>query len=121
MNEFLAYTFVGLLYGSAYAIAASGLVLTYTTTRVFNIAHGAIGMLMAFIFWQLTVVEHMNRLLAVALILLVIAPLVGIFIERIVARNLGDKPVSVALVVTIGLFVLIVGLVEQIWKTDVGR
>ena len=52
MNEFLAYTFVGLLYGSAYAIAASGLVLTYTTTRVFNIGQGAISMLMAYTYWQ---------------------------------------------------------------------
>jgi branched-chain amino acid transport system permease protein len=55
------------------------------------------------------------------LILLVIAPLTGILIERIVARNLGDKAVSVTLVVTIGLFVLFVGLAQQIWKTDVGR
>jgi branched-chain amino acid transport system permease protein len=121
MNEFLAYTFVGLLYGSAYAIAASGLVLTYTTTRVFNLAHGAIGMLMAFIFWQLTVVEHMNRLLAIALILLVIAPALGILIERVAARNLGDAPVSVSLVVTIGLFVLIIGIAQQIWPADIGR
>ena len=121
MNEFLAYTFVGLLYGSAYAIAASGLVLTYTTTRVFNLAHGAIGMFMAFIFWQLTVVEHMPRLLAIALILLVIAPAFGVLIERVVARNLGDAPVSVSLVVTIGLFVLIIGIAQQAWAANIGR
>ena len=92
MNEFLRlHAFVGLLYGSAYAIAASGLVLTYTTTRVFNIAHGAVGMLMAFIFWQLTVPEHMNRLLALLLILFVIAPALGVLIERVAARNLRQQ------------------------------
>ena len=36
-----------------FAIAASGLVLTYTTTGIFNFAHGAIGMLAAFAYWQL--------------------------------------------------------------------
>ena len=41
MDKFLAYLIPGIFTGSAYAIAASGLVLTYTTTRVFNIAHGA--------------------------------------------------------------------------------
>ena len=32
---------------------ASGLVLTYTTTGIFNFAHGAAGMLAAFLYWQL--------------------------------------------------------------------
>ncbi|HZZ98223.1 MAG TPA: hypothetical protein VFE19_14465, partial [Jatrophihabitantaceae bacterium] len=104
MNQFLAFTFIGLLYGSAYSIAASGLVLTYTTTRVFNLAHGAVSMVMAFVYWQLTQSAHMPTWAAIALILLVIAPLVGVIIDRVIARNLGDAPVSVTLVVTIGLF-----------------
>ncbi len=71
MITFLAYTFTGLFTGAAYAIAASGLVLTYTTTRVFNLGHGAISMIAAFLYWQFTVKDHMNGLLALALILLV--------------------------------------------------
>ena len=55
MSSFIAYTIFGLFSGAAYAIAASGLVLTYTTTRVFNIAHGAFGMLMSFLFWDFSV------------------------------------------------------------------
>ena len=74
MNEFLSFTFTGLFTGAAYAIAASGLVLTYTTTRVFNLGHGAISMVMAFLYWELSVQEHMPRLAAALLILLVIAP-----------------------------------------------
>src|SRR4051812_42215669 len=108
MNEFLAYTFVGLLYGSAYALPASGLVLTYTTTRVFNIGQGAISMLMAYTYWQLKVSAGLPTWLAIALVLLVIAPALGILIERVATRNLGNAPVSVGLVVTIGLFVLVI-------------
>ena len=52
MDKFLALTFAGLCTAGIYAIAASGLVLTYTTTGVFNFAHGAIGMLGAFVYWQ---------------------------------------------------------------------
>ncbi|MCW2494194.1 ABC transporter permease [Jatrophihabitans sp.] len=121
MNEFLAYTFVGLLYGSAYSIAASGLVLTYTTTRVFNLGQGAISMVMAYTYWQLRVADHLPTWLAIALILLIIAPLLGVLIGRVAARNLGDAPVSVSLVVTIGLFVLLIGIAQQIWPADVGR
>jgi branched-chain amino acid transport system permease protein len=121
MNAFLAFTFTGLFTGAAYAIAASGLVLTYTTTRVFNLAHGAISMVMAYIYWQLTQSAHVPTLLAVLIILLLIAPAVGIAIERLMMRNLGDAPVSVGLVVTIGLFVLLIGLAQQFWPADVGR
>ena len=121
MNQFLAYTFIGLLYGSAYAIAASGLVLTYTTTRVFNLGQGAISMLMAYIYWQLKVKEGLPTWLSIALILLVIAPALGILIERVAARNLGNAPVSVMLVVTIGLFVLTVGIASQLWSATTGR
>ena len=59
MSSFIAYTLFGLFSGAAYAIAASGLVLTYSTTRVFNIAHGAFGMLLSFVFWGVgDVVRH---------------------------------------------------------------
>ena len=48
MNELLQFTLFGLMLGCVYAIAAMGLVLTYTVTGVFNFAHGAVGMLAAF-------------------------------------------------------------------------
>ena len=52
MSAFISYTIIGIFTGAAYAIAASGLVLTYSTTRVFNIAHGAVGMVFAFVYWD---------------------------------------------------------------------
>jgi branched-chain amino acid transport system permease protein len=121
VNEFLAYTIQGLFTGAAYAIAASGLVLTYTTTRVFNLGHGAISMVMAFVYWQLTVKDHVPAVAAVCLILFVIAPLLGIALERVMMRGLGEAPVSVSLVVTIGLFVLLIGVAQQVWPATSGR
>ena len=54
MDELFTYTLFGIFSGAAYAIVASGLVLTYTTTRVFNFAHGAFGMLLSYVFWGTT-------------------------------------------------------------------
>ncbi|HLY34050.1 MAG TPA: ABC transporter permease [Jatrophihabitantaceae bacterium] len=121
MNEFLAFAITGLFTGAAYAIAASGLVLTYATTRVFNLGHGAIGMFMSFVYWQLTVADHWPVVPAILLILFVLAPALGIALERVVMRGLGNAPVSVSLVVTIGLFIMLVGLAIQFWPTDRGR
>src|SRR4051812_42125789 len=97
---------------------ASGLVLTYTTTRVFNIAHGAFGMLLAFIFWDFTVAQGMPILLALALVLLVIAPLIGWGVQRYITRDLGSGPAAVPLVVTVGMLVTLIGVSQQIWKAQ---
>ncbi len=40
MQQFLQYTILGLVVGGVYGIAASGLVVTYTTSGIFNFAHG---------------------------------------------------------------------------------
>jgi branched-chain amino acid transport system permease protein len=115
MTELLSFTILGLFTGAAYAIAASGLVLTYTTTRVFNLAHGAIGMVMSFVYWQLSVSLNLPTWLSLVLVLLIIAPAFGILIERVMMRGLGNAPVSVGLVVTVGLFVGLIGLAQAFW------
>jgi branched-chain amino acid transport system permease protein len=73
MQQFLAYGIVGLSTAAIYAVIGSGLVLTYTTTGVFNFAHGAAGMLAAFTYWQLTVGWGWPVPVALAAVLLVAA------------------------------------------------
>jgi branched-chain amino acid transport system permease protein len=115
VTSLLSFTVLGLFTGAAYAIAASGLVLTYTTTRVFNIAHGAFGMVMAFLFWDFSERQGLPTWVSLVLVLAVVAPLTGWFVQRVVCRGLGEAPVSVSLVVTVGLFVGLIGLAQQIW------
>jgi len=116
MASFLSYTVIGLFTGAAYAIAASGLVLTYSTTRVFNIAHGAVGMLFAFVYWDFSQRQHLPSWLALGLVLLVVAPLFGVFVQRVLTRGLGGAPVGVSLVVTVGILVGLIGVATQIWR-----
>lgn len=115
MNALISYTIIGIFTGSAYAIAASGLVLTYSTTRVFNIAHGAVGMVFAFVYWDFSVKQGIPVWLSLILVLFVAAPLFGVFIQRVLARGLGSAPVSVSLVVTVGLLVALIGAATQVW------
>lgn len=118
MGTIISFTILGLFTGAAYAIAASGLVLTYTTTRVFNIAHGAFGMVMAFTFWDFSQRQGMPTWLALVLVLGVVAPGTGWLVQRFVTRGLGEGPVSVSLVVTVGLFVGLIGLAQFIWPPE---
>ena len=54
MDQFLTFTVFGLVTAAIYAVAASGLVVTYTTSGIFNFAHGAVAMWAAFVYWQLS-------------------------------------------------------------------
>ena len=121
MDVFVSYTITGLFFGAAYAIAASGLVLTYTTTRVFNLAHGATSMVAAFVYWQLHVDKGLPTWLSILLVLFVIAPVYGIALERLVMRRVADAPVGVMLVMTLGLFLFLIGIAQQFWPADKQR
>jgi branched-chain amino acid transport system permease protein len=115
MGEFVSYTLIGVFTGAAYAIAASGLVLTYSTTRVFNIAHGAVGMVFAFLYWDLSQKQGMPVWLALVVVLALVAPTFGVFMQRVLVRDLGNAPVGVSLVVTVGVLVGLIGVATQIW------
>jgi branched-chain amino acid transport system permease protein len=112
---------VGITVGSIYAIAASGLVVTYTTSGIFNFAQGAMGMFCAYFYWQLKVDWGVQPLIAVLITALVFAPLFGAAVERVLMRRLSDAPLVAKLVVTIGLMVALMGLAVTIWDPNVGR
>ncbi|MFY9589059.1 MAG: ABC transporter permease [Actinomycetota bacterium] len=115
MEEILRFGIFGLVTGSVYAVAASGLVVTYTTSGIFNIAHGAIGMLMAFTYWELRINQNWPAPVAFILVVLIIAPLFGALIERVLVRGLRNASVATSLVVTVGLMVALIGLAQNIW------
>lgn len=121
MTELLAYTVLGLVTGAGYAVAASGLVLTYSTSRVFNVAHGAVAMVMTFLYWELNVQVGLPAWLSVLLVVGVAAPLLGALAERVMMRHLSDAPVSTTLVVTVGLLVMLIGVAQAIWPATARR
>ncbi len=116
----------GLITGAVFAIAASGLVVTYSTSGVFNFAHGALGMLCAYVYWDLRVNDsHTWPLLpkgswpapvALGFVLFVFAPLLGALLYRVVIRGLQDTSEIVKLVVPISVLLAAIGLANWIWK-----
>ena len=116
MRQFISFGVSGLTTAAIYAIAASGLVLTYTTTGTFNFAHGATGMIAAFAYWQLRFGWHWPAPLALAMCLLVLAPLFGALLDVVIMRGLRGTAETTRLVVTIGLLVSLLGAALWIWK-----
>ena len=121
MDKFLIFTIAGLSTAAIYAIAASGLVVTYTTSGVFNFAHGAFSMMAAFMFWQVHVSWGVPLIPAVILVVFVIGPLFGAVVERVIMRGIEGTTDVVKIVVTISLMVALLGLANVIWEPNVAR
>src|SRR6516162_7061458 len=121
MDQFLAYSIVGLSTAAIYAVIGSGLVLTYTTTGVFNFAHGAAGMLAAFTYWQLTIGWGWPVPVALAVVLLVLAPAFGSASERVIIRPVARLGETERLVVTVAMLSGLIALAQWIWNPNVAR
>jgi branched-chain amino acid transport system permease protein len=97
-----------------------GLVLTYTVTGVFNFAHGAVGMIAAFVYYELHVEHGMATPLAVLLVVLVGAPIAGLVAERLL-RQFQGIGTATSLVVTIAITVGLLGVAQKVFPEDVAR
>ena len=114
----MTYLVAGLVVGSVYAIATLGIVLTYSSTRIFNFAQGAIAFALAVTFYELSVTHGWNPRVAAAVTILVISPLVGLALWAVLFRQLASAPTTVRLVSTIGLWVALPPLVALIFGRD---
>ncbi|MEU0414291.1 ATP-binding cassette domain-containing protein [Streptomyces griseorubiginosus] len=110
-------TLAGLSVGSAAALTGVGLIVTYRATGVLNFAHGAIAMVCAYALRQCVVEWGWPLWAGAVLTLLVLAPALGVVLERFVFRPLsvlGGDPAQ-TLVASIGVFVLLVGGAALLW------
>ncbi|MGI5483581.1 ABC transporter permease subunit [Streptomyces lavendofoliae] len=107
----------GLAVGSAAALTGIGLIVTYRATGVLNLAHGAIAMVCAYVLRELVVEAGWPLPLAACLTLLVVAPGIGLVLDRAVFRPAAVPGLDPArtLVASIGVFVLLVGGATLVW------
>lgn len=121
MSEFVQYLVIGIVTGSIYAVSASGLVVTYNATGIFNFAYGAVGMFLAYLYWQLWQGWGWNPILSLAIVLLILAPLLALLVERVLMRPLHGSTLNTMIVVTLGLFLLLYGITGTIWNQSITR
>jgi branched-chain amino acid transport system permease protein len=108
MVEFLEFTLQGISAGMIYAAIALSLVLIWRGTRVLNYSQGAMAMLTSFI--ALEVVYATGNYWLAFVVALISGLVIGGAVERLVTRQVTDKPPLNAVIVTIGLLIGIEGL-----------
>ena len=113
MNSYLPFIVAGVTTGSVFAIAATGLVLTYKTSGIFNFAHGAVAAAAAYAFAELHG-RGVPWAFAALFCIGIFGPCVGMAIELVV-RGLAGATTTAKLVVTIGLLLAIEGAAVVIY------
>ena len=107
-----AFILSGLVIGSIYAISALGLVLTYTSSRVLNFAHGALAYFAAVFYYWLNNQQGWSIPAAAIVTILVMCPALGLFLWAILFRRLTHAPSEVRFVSTVGLWVALPALTK---------
>lgn len=114
MMDFLNYAINGVLLGQIYALLSLGFVVIYRASKVFNLAQGELMLLGAYTVWTLALGANLPPLLVVPLAFAA-ALGYGWLIERLFFRRLVGESVFSMVMVTIGLVILIRGVVLVVW------
>jgi len=117
MTFFLQLTINGLSLGFLYALAALGFVMIFKSSSVLNFAHGALMAIGAFLFLVLSTWANLPIWLAFLLTLIGSFSL-GFIIERFFLRPLIGEALIEVIMLTLGLFIMIKGLLLFIFGGD---
>ncbi|MCX7619756.1 MAG: ABC transporter permease [Acidimicrobiales bacterium] len=114
MNHLVEYLIRGIPIGCVFALVAVGIVLTYKTSGVLNLAFGAQAYVSAATFYVLRDPARTNWPMVPALIVsvLLLAPALGWLLDRVLYRHLRTAPPVAKLVTSLGLLVAIPELVK---------
>nr|WSW42765.1 ATP-binding cassette domain-containing protein [Streptomyces sp. NBC_01001] len=105
MGDLLVFVLSGLVSGALYALLATGLVLSYSASGLFNFAHGATAYLCALTFYEVHSGLGWPAVPAALLVVCVLAPGLGWGLDRLMFRRLARIGETAQIVATIGLLV----------------
>lgn len=114
MSAILEHLVIGIAVGAVYSIVALGFVLIYKATGIFNLAQGSLLCLGAYICYVFSITVGLPFYVAVILTLAVAFAL-GLLIEVIFLRRMIGQPHLTILMVTIGIYCMVRGIVLIIW------
>jgi branched-chain amino acid transport system permease protein len=109
--------FSGFLQGGVYAMFAVGLTMIFGVMRIINAAHGEMVMMGAYLTWVSFFYLGADPLLSM-LFTLPIAFLFGMVVQRVLLNAVVGQPELTGLLVTFGLGLSMIYIVELIFTTD---
>jgi branched-subunit amino acid ABC-type transport system permease component len=118
MTDFLSYVISGIPIGCVFALMALGIVLTYKTSGVFNLAFGAQAFVSAAIFYDTVARKDWPPVVGFVLAVLIAGPLLGLLLDQALYRHLRTASPVAKLVTSLGLLVAIPQIVKLWFGTS---
>ena len=113
MTRFIDLTLNGVSTGMIYAAVALALVLIWRATRIVNFAQGA--MLMFTTFIASAVITSGGSYVLGFVVALASGFVLGAVVERVIVRPVEGAPPLNPVILTLGLYTLIVAIAGMIW------
>lgn len=121
MSDELLFILFGLSLGGIYGLLVLGLVVTYRMSKFLNLAHGALGMFVTHVHWQLSVDWGLNQWVSAVVSVAVVAPVLGAVVGRVLYRPLLRREDSAKIAGSVVLITLLSEVVSQVWGTRPGE
>ena len=116
--EILQFAIRGIPTGCVFALLAVGMVLTYKTSGVFNLAFAAQAYASAAVFYVVRKDHEWPLLPAALLAIVIVGPAIGLLLERVLFRYLRSAGSMAKLVTSLGLLIAIPEIVKLFFGTD---
>jgi branched-chain amino acid transport system permease protein len=113
LTKFIDLTLSGISSGAIYAAVALALVLIWRATRVVNFAQGS--MLMFTTFIASAVISATSSYVLGLVVALAAGFVLGGVVERVIVRPVENAPPLNAVILTLGLYTLLVAVAGMIW------
>jgi branched-chain amino acid transport system permease protein len=113
VTKFLDLTLSGISIGAVYAAVALALVLIWRATRIVNFAQGAMLMITTYI--ASAVIDSSGSYWLGFAVALISGLVLGAVVERVLIRPVEAAPPLNAVILTLGLYTLLIALAGMIW------
>jgi branched-subunit amino acid ABC-type transport system permease component len=110
VDQFVRDLVTGSVSGGIYALIASGLVLTYATTGIFNLGYAGISFSAAFVYFELNTGLGWPQWAAAGLVILVFCPILGLLLDVAIFRRLARAPEAAQIVAGVGVLLALPAL-----------
>jgi len=113
VTKFLDLTLSGISIGAVYAAVALALVLIWRATRIVNFAQGAMLMITTYI--ASAVIDSSGSYWLGFAVALISGLVLGAVVERVLMRPVETAPPLNAVILTLGLYTLLIAVAGMIW------
>jgi branched-chain amino acid transport system permease protein len=114
----LQYVIAGLVFGSLYAIAASGLVVTYLSAGILNFSFGATAFFVARFYYFLHTTHRLAIVPAFIVSTFLVGPAIGVVLYVLLFRFLRMSTPLIRIIVTVGVAVGIPPIANLLFGTE---